>query len=157
VAWDEAVVRVCEVSEPAADSGATEAVMSSSTADWAVRYIGNHHLALVEIPLGHKAPVHQGWNQPGGYVTDVCDVSERSGGIHDHGIGAVLGPSGLCSLDIDAPDHALPVLGALGIDLRALREVTPTIQADPSRAPPGVVHGSVGRLRSWLLAWIFGQ
>jgi putative DNA primase/helicase len=102
----------------------------------------------LEVSAGHKPPLHPAWNQRGGYVTDIGEAQQRWGELPDHGIGVVLAPSGLCSLDIDAPDHALPVLGELGIDLRALREVTPTIQADPSRAPPGVVHGSVGRLRS---------
>jgi hypothetical protein len=119
----------------------------SSVEQWAIRYIQRYGLALVPIPPGHKAPLYQGWNQPGGYVTDVCDVSERWDGIHDHGIGAVLSPSGLCSIDVDAPDHALPVLGALGIDLYSLRKATPTIQGDPSRyrmmfkARRGVVLG----------------
>lgn len=82
--------------------------MSRSTADWAVRYIEKYQLALVPIPPGHKASMYHGWNQSGGYVTDVCDVSERWDGIHDRGIGAVLGPSGLCSIDVDAPITPCP-------------------------------------------------
>ena len=119
----------------------------TSVGQWAVRYMEKYGLALVPIPPGHKAPLHQGWNQPGGYVTDVEDLSERWDGIHDDGIGVVLGPSGLCSIDVDAPDHALPVLGELGIDLGALRKTAPTIQGNPSRyrlmfkAPPGVALG----------------
>ena len=119
----------------------------SAVEEWAVRYIEKYQLALVPIPPGSKGQVYQGWNQPGGYVQDVCDVAERWDGIHGHGIGAVLAPSGLCSIDVDAPDHALPALGELGIDMGVLRETTPTIQGNPSRyrlmfkAPSGVALG----------------
>jgi putative DNA primase/helicase len=119
----------------------------SAVEEWASRYIAKYRLALVPIPPGHKAPLHPAWNQRGGYVTDIGEAQQRWGELSDHGIGAVLAPSGLCSLDIDAPDHALPVLGELGIDLGALREAAPTIQGNPSRyrlmfkAPPGVALG----------------
>jgi putative DNA primase/helicase len=121
--------------------------MSRSTADWASRYISKYGLALVPIPPGHKAPLHQGWTQRGGYVTDIGEAQQRWGDLLDHGIGAVLGPSRLCSIHVDTPEHAEPVLGELGIDLGALREATPTIQGNPSRyrlmfqAPPGVALG----------------
>jgi hypothetical protein len=119
----------------------------SSAKDWAIRYIEKYHLALVPIPPGHKAPLHQGWNHPGGYFTDIGEARRQWSDLPDHGIGAVLGPSGLCSIDVDAPDHALPVLGELGIELGALRKATPSIQGNPSRfrlmfkAPPGVALG----------------
>jgi putative DNA primase/helicase len=119
----------------------------SAAEQWAIRYIQQYGLALVPIPPRHKAPLHQGWNQEGGYVMDAGEARQRWRDLPDHGIGAVLGPSGLCSIDVDAPDHAEPVLGALGIDLGALREATPTIQGDPTRyrlmfkAPPGAALG----------------
>ena len=119
----------------------------SAVADWAVRYIQQYRLALVPIPPGHKAPLHPGWNQRGGYATDAGEARQKWSELPDHGIGAVLGPSGLSSIDVDSPGHAEPVLGALGIDLDALRKATPTIQGNPSRyrlmfkAPPGVALG----------------
>jgi len=115
--------------------------------DWVTRYIEKYGLALVQIPPGRKAPMHPGWNQPGGYVMDAGGARQRWVELPDHGIGAVLAPSGLCSLDVDTPDRALPALGELGIDLGALRKSAPTIQGDPSRfrtmfrAPPGVALG----------------
>lgn len=121
--------------------------MTSSTIDWAVRYIENYHLALVQIPPGHKAPLHHGWNKPGGYVTDAGEARQRWGQLPEHGIGTVLAPSGLCSIDANSPDHAVLALGELGIALGALRKVTPTIQGNRDRyrlmfaAPPGVVLG----------------
>jgi len=122
-------------------------MMSASNVTWAVRYIEKYGLALVPIPPGHKAPRHPGWNQPGGYVTDAGEARQRWGDLPDHGIGVVLAPSGLCSFDVDSPEHAEPVLGALGVDLGALRKSAPTIQGNPARsrvmfrAPPGVVLG----------------
>jgi hypothetical protein len=120
---------------------------ASHAVAWAIRYIEKYQLALAPIPPGHKAPLYQGWNQPGGYVTDPGEARQRWSELPDHGIGAVLGPSQLCSIDVDSPEHAEAVLGALGIDLGALRRATPTIQGNPSRyrlmfkAPPGVVLG----------------
>jgi len=115
-------------------------------ADWAARYIEMYSLALVPIPPGHKAPLHAGWNQPGGYVMDAGEARQRWGDLPNHGIGAVLGPSGLCSLDMDAPKPAEGVLRDLGVDPAVLKSA-PTIQGDPSRyrvmfkPPPGVALG----------------
>ena len=128
-------------------SGAAAVSTSPSTADWAARYIRKYRLALVPIPEGSKGPMYEGWSLPGGYVMDAEEAQRRWSTDETSGIGAVLAPSGLCSLDSDTPEHAEPVLSALGIDLRALRKVTPTIQGNPSRyrlmfrPPPGVVLG----------------
>jgi putative DNA primase/helicase len=119
----------------------------SAVEEWASRYISKYGLALVPIPPGHKAPLDPAWNQRGGYVTDIGEAQQGWGELRDHGIGAVLAPSGLCSLDVDTPEHAVLVLAELGIDLGALRTATPTIEGNPSRyrlmfkAPPGVVLG----------------
>jgi putative DNA primase/helicase len=118
--------------------------MSASTATWAIRYIEKYGLALVQIPPGHKAPLHSGWNKPGGFVTDPAEARQRWDELPEHGIGVVLSPSGLCSGDVDSLEHAEPVLGELGIDLRALRKTVPTVIGNPShyrlmfKAPPGV-------------------
>ena len=100
---------------------------------WASRYIERYRLALVDIPVGHKAPLHQGWNKPGGYITDPEVARQHWASLPDHGIGAVLGASGLCSLDVDSPKDSESLLAELGVDLRALREANPTIQGHPSR------------------------
>ena len=115
-----------------------------SRSDWAARYIERYSLALVEIPLGHKAPLHPGWNKPGGYITDPEVARQRWASFPDHGIGVVLNASRLCSLDVDSPENSEPLLAELGVDLRALRESNPTIQGHPDRyrilfrAPEGV-------------------
>jgi hypothetical protein len=127
--------------------------MSDTTAAaLAVRYIKEWGLKLVPIPRGTKAPREKGWNKEGNYISDPTIARERwSNGAE--GIGVVLGPSGLCSLDIDWPEQAEPVLAALGIDLRALRKMGPTIRGNPARyrlifaAPNGVVLGRK------ILAW----
>jgi putative DNA primase/helicase len=75
---------------------------------WAVRYIEKYQLALVNIPPGHKAPLNQGWSQPGGYITDAGEARRRWGELPDHGIGAVLAPSGLCSLESIARSTPCP-------------------------------------------------
>jgi putative DNA primase/helicase len=120
--------------------------VSSSIATCVSKYIETYGLALVEIPPGHKAPLHSGWNQPGGYVTDAEEARQRWDKLPNHGIGCVLAPSGLCSLDVDSSEHALAVLRELGIDLDALLKDTPTIQGNPSRyrmifkAPPALLQ-----------------
>ena len=121
--------------------------MSGSTADWAVRYIEKYGLALVQIPPGRKAPLHEGWNRPGGYVTDPAEAQQRWVDWPNDGISVVLGASGLCSIDVDSPEHAEGALGVLGINLDSLRKATPIIEGNPPRyramfsAPPGVVLG----------------
>jgi hypothetical protein len=102
--------------------------MSEMTfADWAVKYIKDWGLKLAPpIPRGAKAPREKGWNKEGNYISDPTIAQERwSNGTE--GIGVVLAPSGLCSFDNDWPEHAEPMLGALGIDLPALRKMGPTI------------------------------
>ena len=90
--------------------------MSASTADWAVRYIEEYQFRLVAIPKGTKGPLDPGWNLPGRYVTDPEVAWQRWNNGTDEGIGVVLGPSGVCSADIDFPEHAERVLGELGIE-----------------------------------------
>ena len=107
--------------------------MSASAADWAIRYIKEYQFRLVPIPKGTKGPVDPGWNLPGRYVTDPEVARQRWNNGTDQGIGVVLGPSGVCSADIDFPEHAERVLSDLGIDLPALRKATPTIQGNPAR------------------------
>jgi putative DNA primase/helicase len=88
---------------PEADA---ERKLMTSHFDYARRYIERFGMALVPIPPGHKAPLHTGWNRPGGFVETVEDAAQVWGnGMADHGIGAVLEPSKLCSLDIGNPER----------------------------------------------------
>lgn len=130
-----------EPAEPDTGNQSSEDLVS-----WIDRYTELYRMALVEIPPGHKGPLREGWNEA--YVTDAGAAQKHWAKLPKHGVGAVLGPSGLCSCDIDLPEHAELILGVLGLDLAALRAAgTPTIQGNPARyrlmfkAPPGVVLG----------------
>jgi Bifunctional DNA primase/polymerase, N-terminal len=98
----------------------------SNIAKFARRYceIG---LALTFTSPGAKGPRHAGWNIP---ENTIRDPKRAFGYWHlnpSHGVAALLGPSGLVSLDVDDERQSPGVLKHFGIDLEALRETTPTI------------------------------
>ncbi|MDZ4337133.1 MAG: bifunctional DNA primase/polymerase [Pseudomonas sp.] len=103
-------------------------------AAWARRYIEVFGLALVSIEPGEKAPKGNGWNKPGGYITDA-DAAEAWWTKHpNHNMGVVLGPSRVCSLDVDHVEYCRQVmLDVLGIDLDALAVAYPTLVGNPAR------------------------
>ena len=70
-------------------------------ATWARRYIDTFKLALVAIEPGEKAPKGLGWNKPGGYITDAQAAESFWTANPTHNLGVVLGPSRVCSLDVD--------------------------------------------------------
>lgn len=106
----------------------------ATTAVWARRYIETFGLALVPIEPGEKGPKGKAWNTPGGYITDA-DAAEAFWLEHpDHNLGVVLGPSRVCSLDVD--DVALSRIAlrdAFGLDLEALASAFPTTVGNPAR------------------------
>jgi len=106
----------------------------ATTAGWARRYIETFGLALVPIEPGEKGPKGKAWNTPGGYITDA-DAAEAFWLEHpDHNLGVVLGPSRVCSLDVD--DVALSRIAlrdAFGLDLEALAAAYPTAVGNPAR------------------------
>lgn len=103
-------------------------------AAWARRYIEVFGMALVSIDPGEKAPKGNGWNKPGGYITDA-DKAEAWWAKHPkHNMGVVLGPSRVCSLDVDHVEYSRQVLNdVLGIDLDALAVAYPTLVGNPAR------------------------
>lgn len=106
----------------------------SSTAVWARRYIETFNLALVSIEPGEKVPQGLGWNKPGGYMTsaDAADIFWQANPLHN--LGVVLGPSRVCSLDVDDVEWTRFVLfELLGLDLDALAIVYPTVVGNPTR------------------------
>lgn len=107
---------------------------SSSSAAWARRYIEVFNLALVPIDPGEKAPKGNGWNKPGGYITDA-DTAEAWWTTHpNYNMGVVLGPSRVCSLDVDHVGYCRDVMrDVLGIDLDALAVAYPTLVGNPAR------------------------
>lgn len=105
-----------------------------TTADWSRRYVEAFSLALVPIEPGEKGPKGRAWNQPGGYFTDP-DAAESFWQKHPkHNLGVVLGPSRVCSLDVDDVKWARHVLRELlGLDVDALADAYPTTVGNPAR------------------------
>ncbi|MBF8756481.1 bifunctional DNA primase/polymerase [Pseudomonas guariconensis] len=105
-----------------------------TTADWSRRYVEAFGLALVPIEPGEKGPKGQAWNQPGGYFTDP-DAAESFWQKHPkHNLGVVLGPSRVCSLDVDDVQWTRHVLRELlGLNVDALADAYPTTVGNPAR------------------------
>ncbi|MDH0894238.1 MULTISPECIES: bifunctional DNA primase/polymerase [unclassified Pseudomonas] len=112
----------------------TKAAVPANMAAWARRYIEVFGLALVAIEPGQKAPKGNGWNKPGGYLTDP-DAAEAFWTKHPkHNMGVVHGPSRVCSLDVDHVEYTRQVLmDLLGVDLDALAVAYPTVVGNPER------------------------
>ncbi len=107
---------------------------SSTTADWARRYIETFGLALVPIEPGEKGPKGSGWNKPGGYITDAEAAAAFWTMRPNHNLGVVLGPSRICSLDVDDVELTRLVLSqTLGLDVDALAAAFPTTVGNPAR------------------------
>ncbi|TRO33885.1 DNA primase [Pseudomonas putida] len=105
-----------------------------STADWARRYIEAFGLALVPIEPGEKGPKGNGWNKPGGYITDAAAAEAFWSMRPNHNLGVVLGPSRVCSLDVDDVELTRQVLHqTLGLDVDALADAYPTSVGNPER------------------------
>lgn len=107
---------------------------TSTTADWARRYIEAFGLALVPIEPGEKGPKGKDWNKPGGYINDA-DAAEAFWSMRpSHNLGVVLGPSRVCSLDVDDVQCARQIFSELlGMDLEALANSYPTSVGNPAR------------------------
>lgn len=105
-----------------------------STAAWARRYIETFGLALVPVEPGEKGPKGDAWNKPGGYFTDA-DAAEAFWAAHPaHNLGVVLGPSQVCSLDVDEVEMSRQVLQeAFGLNLDVLAAAHPTTVGNPAR------------------------
>ena len=70
---------------PTVATRAEGSTMNASVEVWAIRYIEKYQFALVPIPPGHKAPLHQGWNQQGGYITDPREAGQQWSRAPRHG------------------------------------------------------------------------
>ncbi|PYC45537.1 DNA primase [Pseudomonas soli] len=105
-----------------------------TTADWARRYIETFNLALVPIEPGEKGPKGKGWNQPGRYFTVADDAEAFWTKRPSHNLGVVLGPSRVCSLDVDDVELTRQVMQqTLGLDVDALADAYPTSVGNPER------------------------
>jgi len=88
----------------------------------------------VPIDPGQKAPKGSGWNKPGGYITDADQAEAFWGKNPSHNMGVVLGPSRVCSLDVDHVEYCRQVFrDVLDISLDDLAAVYPTLVGNPAR------------------------
>ncbi|MCU1722414.1 bifunctional DNA primase/polymerase [Pseudomonas sp. 5P_5.1_Bac1] len=106
----------------------------NSTAEWARRYIDSFGLALVPIEPGQKGPKGEGWNKPGGYFTDADAAEQFWSQNPKHNLGVVLGPSRVCSLDVDDVELTRRVFQqVLDLELDTLADAYPTVVGNPTR------------------------
>ncbi|WP_160286529.1 bifunctional DNA primase/polymerase [Pseudomonas knackmussii] len=112
----------------------TQAGNATPIAAWARRYIEKFGLALVDIEPGNKIPKGMGWQRPGGQITDPDKAEKFWTKKPTHNLGVVLGPSRVCSLDVDDVPSTRKVLwDLLGLDLDALPVAYPTVVGNPER------------------------
>ena len=102
-----------------------------TTADFAAAYVRKYGMAIVPLPPRTKRPTKTAWG------LDDCLTTPEAARDHftkhpDDNLGAALGPSRLCSLDIDDMDAMRVICDEFGWVLDDLLAQHPTIQG---RAP----------------------
>ena len=100
-----------------------------TTADYAASYIRQFGMALVPLPPRTKRPLADDWGN--NVLTDPEAARAYYTKHPDWNIGAALGPSKLCSLDVDDIPGTRLIFEEFGWDLDALRDTHPTIQGRP--------------------------
>lgn len=109
---------------------------------YAERYASKFGMHLIPLQNKSKLPVQTDWGNK-----TISDPVQASGYFEQHlthNIGVALGPSRLCSLDIDCLDSFRTICENFGIDLGQLIRDTPTIQGASKgmrlmfRVPDGV-------------------
>lgn len=117
--------------------------MSKKTTAWyAHRYVSAFGFGLVPIEPGRKFPRSKDW---GNTCLTTPEAAQTFYNDHpDWNIGLALGPSSMCSLDIDCTESFRTICEVFGIDLDDLIASTPTIQGASKgmrlefRVPAGV-------------------
>jgi hypothetical protein len=100
--------------------------MSKPISWYARRYVERFGMHLVPIEPLRKYPLANDW---GNTALSTPDAAESFYNAHpDWNMGAALGPSAMCSLDIDCLESFRTICECYGIDLDALLKTTPTIQ-----------------------------
>lgn len=113
-----------------------------STAAYASAYCRRYGIAIVPLPPRTKRPLANNWGNE--VITDAAAAAEFFTKHPDWNMGAALGPSGLCSLDVDDLDATAEIFAEFGWNLEELRANYPTIQGRPGgmrimfRVPAGV-------------------
>jgi predicted P-loop ATPase len=101
----------------------------ATTADYAATYVRKYGMHLVPLPPRGKRPLSDNWGNE--CITDH-DAARKYYQQHpDANMGAALGPSRLCSLDIDNLEAMRIICAEFGWDIDALAAQVPTIQGKP--------------------------
>lgn len=100
--------------------------MSKSTAWVAGRMVERFGMHVIPLQSQSKLPVKNDWGKNAFSTSD--DAREYFEQHPSHNLGVALGPSRLCSLDIDCLDSFRVICDNFGIDLGQLIRDTPTIQ-----------------------------
>lgn len=114
----------------------------SSTAEYARAYCKRYKLSIVPLPPKTKRPLADDWGK--NVITDPDAAFEYFTARPDWNLGAALGPSRLCSFDVDDIDSTRSIFEEFGWDLDKLRDTYPTIQGRPDgfrvmfRVPEGM-------------------
>lgn len=141
----------------------TAAATAPSTADYAASYVRQFGMAIVPLPPKTKRPLTENWGND--VITDPDQARAYFEQHPDWNMGAALGPSRLCSFDVDDIDATRLIFDEFGWDLDALLQY-PTIQGSPGgfrvmfRVPEGISlqyhaltwpkqDGSRGRFTVW--------
>lgn len=109
---------------------------------YAKKYVSEFDLHLVPIEPKRKNPRSKNWGS--NTITDPVIAEAFYASKNDWNMGVALGPSNLCSLDIDCMRSFSLICEAFGIDLDELIERTPTIVGRPEgrrlmfRVPAGI-------------------
>ncbi len=137
--------------------------MTPTIADYAASYVRQFGMAIVPLPPRTKRPLTENWGND--VITDPDQARAYYEQHPDWNMGAALGPSRLCSFDVDDIDATRLIFEEFGWDLDALLQY-PTIQGSPGgfrvmfRVPDGLnlqYHsltwpkrdGSRGRFTVW--------
>lgn len=112
-----------------------------SIADYAASYISQFGMALVPLPPRTKRPLVENWGHE--VITDPAQARAYYELHPDWNMGAALGPSRLCSFDVDDIDATRLIFEEFGWSLDDLLQY-PTIQGSPGgfrvmfRVPEGM-------------------
>lgn len=106
-------------------------VSTPTTADYAASYVRQFGFGIVPLPPRSKRPTSEDWGH--NIITDPEQAHRYYTERPDWNIGAALGPSRLCSLDIDDPDAVQIICDEFGWDFDALVTGHPTVQGAPGR------------------------
>ena len=130
------------LSPPIAHTDAQSRAIPLTVADYAAAYVREFGFALVPLPPRSKRPTAEDWGK--NVITDPEAARAFYEKHPDWNIGAALGPSRLCSLDVDDLEATRLIFSEFGWDLDELAARHPTTQGQAPglrvlfRVPEGV-------------------